>query len=111
MHRSERPTAPPPGPHGTLRLGPGSSPADLERGLQLFGDRKSNPAVPGPDPFALGSEATGSQLGPEFYAAYDSDCSADDCVFGGRIEEDDLIRADGEGGFLHSECVDEECSA
>jgi hypothetical protein len=90
MHGSERNAAPPAGPRYRRHLAEQPRPAAV------------------PNPFALGSGDTGPQLGPEFYATYDSDCDADDCAEGGRIQEGDLIRADGEGGFIHSECAEED---
>lgn len=38
--------------------------------------------------------------GPYFYATYSGECS-----WGDSIEEDDRIRADGDGGWEHEECV------
>jgi hypothetical protein len=48
-----------------------------------------------------GRESSGD-LGPEFYARYDSECA--ECYDG--IYEDDLIRADGKGGYIHAECAE-----
>jgi hypothetical protein len=55
------------------------------------------------DPFASGSDSV-PQPGPVFSAGYDSECASATCYLGGDIEEGDDIRADGEGGFVHSEC-------
>ncbi len=56
------------------------------------------------DPFDTPDDVP--RLGTEFYAGYDSECSAADCIFGADIEEGDLIQADGEGGWVHQECAD-----
>ena len=85
MHRSERPSPPPAGPPGVFRVGPGSSPADLEAAAAfLSGDRIDD----------------GPRKGPWFYASYDGECSGCD----GAFYEGELIRADGEGGWEAQEC-------
>jgi len=96
MHGPGRQAPPPAGPPGTLRVGPGSSPADLERAAGLLSA----------DPFSSGTDSV-PQPGPEFYASYGSECSAAVCLEGGDIEEGDLIQADGEGGYAHSGCLDD----
>lgn len=44
-----------------------------------------------------------SPYGPEITAGYDGECS--ECW--GGIFEGDAIRADGEGGWVHSGCADD----
>lgn len=90
--------------------GPGSSPADLERAARALG-----PFGDGPndgesvDPFSSGSDGaaddSGPAYGPEVRASFDSECAEPFCVSGGTIFEGDDIRADGEGGWVHSECA------
>ena len=91
MHGSERTSAPPAGPRYRRHLAEQPRPA-------------------APDPFASGSDNV-VQPGPVFRAGYDSECSSATCYLGGDIEEGDDIQADGEGGFRHAECGDEEHSA
>lgn len=60
------------------------------------------------DPFASGTSDT-PQLGPEFQAQYDDGiCSARVCLGDGSLWAGDHIRADGEGGWIHSECAEED---
>lgn len=101
MHGSERPSPPPSGPPGTRSVGPGSDSDTLKWAIHTLGTDGRNPAVP--DPFASGSDSV-PQPGPEFYATYDSECASEGCLFKGVILEDDCIRADGEGGYVHTEC-------
>jgi hypothetical protein len=125
MHGPERPTPPPAGSRGTLRVGPGSRPDDLERAADILnagpppGPRlrrhlAEQPRPAAADPFASGSAeaaderpGTGEQpdkdsggFGPWFYAAYSGECAGCWCI----IDEGDLIRADGEGGYLCEGC-------
>lgn len=64
-------------------------------------------SAPPADPFAAGSDAADGGYGPEVTASRDGECDAYPCYVGGLITEGDAIRADGEGGWVHSECVDE----
>jgi hypothetical protein len=101
MHGSERPSPPPAGPPGVLRVGPGSSPDDLERAARLL-ERAA-------DPFTSGSD---SEAGPEFEARYESDCAVDYCQGDGTIWEGDHIRAVGNGEYAHSDCIEhEDCAS
>lgn len=52
------------------------------------------------NPFATRSEVP--KLGPAFRATFDSE--ADCCLMG--IEEGEMIRADGQGGWVHADCPD-----
>jgi hypothetical protein len=71
----------------------------------MHGSERTAPAPP--DPFDTPDERP--DVGPEFYAGYDGECSEPDCVANreGAIYEGDLIRADGEGGYLHAGCYEE----
>ena len=87
MYGSERNTAPPPGPRYRRHLA-----------------EQPRPAVPGPDPFASGSDgAANSGPGPWFEADHEGNCSACDEY---HIEPGDRIRADSYGGYEAEECSD-----
>lgn len=61
------------------------------------------------DPFSSGTDNSPAvRQGPDFYASYESDCEAADCLSGGRIFEGDLIRALGDGEYAHAECAEAE---
>lgn len=68
---------------------------------------------PPPDPFASGTadrprSIFDPEYGPEVVASFASDCDASACFQGGEIFEGDIIRADGEGGWVHTECADDD---
>lgn len=90
MHGSGWGSAPP------ARVGPGSSTADLEAAA-AFLESGGDPDV----------QPYGDGYGPEFEARYDSPCDASYCTQGGQIWEGDTIRADGDGGYVHTECADD----
>jgi hypothetical protein len=52
-----------------------------------------------PDP----SDRFGDDPGPWFLAGFDSECS-----HGDQIEVGEIIRADGEGGYEHRECFEDD---
>jgi hypothetical protein len=78
MHRPGRPTPPPPGSSS-------SSAADLSA-------------------FLFGDELDDTGPGPWFEAAYEGTCSA----LADPIEPGDIIRADGNGGYEHEDCADDD---
>lgn len=94
MHGPARNAAPPAGPRYNRHLAEQPRPAA---------------AV---DPFASGSDGTPSiyddEYGPEVVASFGSTCDSYACTRGGDIFEGDVIRADGEGGWVHSECAAED---
>lgn len=91
------------------RVGPGECKGSKKPPLngQVHTDSGTAPA---PDPFtspapapelAEGDVSDSPVLGPWFRAGYDADC---DGTCGGSITEGDEIRADGQGGWLCSDC-------
>src|ERR1044072_852946 len=103
MHGSERNAAPPPGPRYQRHL------AEQPRALGPFGDGPADGAPVAP--FASGSDGaadSGPDYGPEVEAQFDSECSEPFCSGGGLIYAGDHIRADGDGGWVHSECAEED---
>jgi hypothetical protein len=90
MHGSGRGTAPPPG----IRRDPS---ADALAATYL-------------DPFASGSDDRSifdDEYGPEVTATFGSTCDAHHCTQGGTIFEGDTIRADGDDGWVHTECAED----
>ncbi len=83
--------------HGSGR--PPASPAGGNAGAEVaaFLSGASAPAADDEQPYEDG-------YGPEFTASYDGRCAAD-C--GEWIDAGDPIRADGDGGYVHSECADD----
>jgi hypothetical protein len=112
MHGSGRATPPPKDvgpPPGPDPFASGAEQPKLIDGATFLG-------LNGPDPFDSGADAaadSGPRYGPVIRAGYDGECSEPFCVEGGYIVEGDDIRADGEGGWIHSVCAEdaEECGA
>ena len=86
MHGSDGTGGPPPGP----------------RYREYLADHRVTSA-PGPslDPFSTPADAE-PEPGPWFYADHEGNCSACDEY---HIEEGDLIRADGYGGYESEDCA------
>lgn len=93
MHRSQRTAAtasgPPPGPRYRRHLAEQPRPA-------------------APDPFSAGADAAADRRGPVFPAGFDGECAEPFCQFGGDIYEGEAIRADGDGGYVHEECAEDD---
>lgn len=95
MHGSQR--------HTTGTEGPPAGP----RYRRYLAEQPRPAASAGPDPFSSGTDDTSPQLGPVIQAGFDSECSSFGCPVGAIWEGDD-IRADGEGGWIHAECAEED---
>lgn len=67
-----------------------------DRDLEAAAAFLASPGAPAAD-----REPYGDGYGPEFTASYDGECG--ECFE--PLYEGDLIRADGDGGYVHSECA------
>lgn len=103
MHEPRREPSPPPQSDPFDCAGPPPGPRYRRH---LAEQPRPEPAA---DPFSTaGVQPYGNGWGPEFTAGYDSECSAAVCLGDGTIWEGEVARADGDGGFAHSECLEAE---